>query len=48
MMDFGCNGNNMEGDVLNRHIITLVPLLYEIWIEVLPEKNIGKAVTGSK
>ncbi|KAJ8921183.1 hypothetical protein NQ315_013655 [Exocentrus adspersus] len=36
---------SLEANVLNRHIITLVPLLYEIWMEILPEKNIGKAVT---
>ncbi|XP_018561687.1 testis-expressed protein 10 homolog [Anoplophora glabripennis] len=44
VLDFA-NNKSLEGDALNRHIITLVPLLYEIWMEVVPEKNIGKGVS---
>ncbi|KAJ8964213.1 hypothetical protein NQ314_005042 [Rhamnusium bicolor] len=35
--------NNSGPDILNRHIITLVPLLYETWIEVVPEKKDWKS-----
>lgn len=40
--------SNENVDRLNlfKHIVTLVPLLFETWMEVLPEKNLKKAANG--
>lgn len=33
-------------DIINKHIVTLVPLLYETWLEVLPEQKVKKSDSG--
>lgn len=40
--------DSKDGDKLDlfKHILTLVPLLYETWMEVLPEKSFEKAANG--
>ncbi|CAH1155494.1 unnamed protein product [Phaedon cochleariae] len=49
--DISCmvNSNNVGSTAytLDKHIVTLVPLLYETWLEVLPEKRSTKTVTES-
>lgn len=33
-------------DTINKHVVTLVPLLYETWLEVLPEQKVKKSDSG--
>lgn len=32
---------------INQHIITLIPLLYETWLEVMPEQKVQKSTSGN-
>ncbi|XP_050315544.1 testis-expressed protein 10 homolog [Anthonomus grandis grandis] len=45
-LDIFSSGNNIvssNSDSINRHIVTLVPLLYETWLEVMPEQKVLKS-----
>ncbi|CAG9770160.1 unnamed protein product [Ceutorhynchus assimilis] len=39
--------NYNNSDTINKHILTLIPLLYETWLEVTPEQKVQKSASES-